>query len=66
MGHFIWTGEGQLRSCVATLDTCQVTYQIDSLKLGMEHEWNSEQLFIYVDMNSTGYHKIRDGKAIEM
>ena len=57
---FIFTsGEGDLRSCVASLDTCRLTYKIDSLKFGTE-----DDLLIYVDMNSTNYHDIRDGEAI--
>lgn len=47
--------EGRLRSCVASLDTCRVTYQIDSLKFGTEYG-----LFIHIDMNSSSYNNIKE------
>ena len=60
-------GEGQLRSCVATFQTCRVTYEIDSLKLGTEHEQGNEQLFIFINTTqSSGYHNIREGEAIKV
>ena len=34
-----------------------MTYKIDSLKFGTE-----DNLLIYVDMNSTSYHNIKDGE----
>lgn len=57
------SGEGKLRSCVATLDTCRVTYQIDSLKLGTETDTS---LYIYVETDSKSYNKVRAGEAIMM
>ena len=48
-----------MKSCVASLDTCRVTYQIDSLKFGTEYG-----LFIHIDMNSSSYNNIKEGKAI--
>ena len=52
-------GEGELRPCALTSDSCRISYKIDSLKFGTE-----DALVIFID-NTTGvYRDLRDGKCI--
>jgi len=53
-----FAGEGTLRECALTSDSCRITYKIDSLKFGTE-----DNLVIFID-NTTGiYRDLHDGKS---
>lgn len=54
-----FVGEGSLRECALTSDSCRISYKIDSLKFGTEGN-----LVIFID-NTTGvYADLRDGELV--